>query len=85
MADIFAVRNLDEKTRKEINAYANEHNSTIAEAIRELVFLALQHIKHTKKEKKYKSIFDTQDKIAFHSGDPNLSKNIDKILYGEKQ
>jgi len=42
----------------------------------------LQHIKHTKKEKKYKSIFDTQDKIAFHSGDPNLSKNIDKILYG---
>jgi len=84
MAEIFAVRNLDEKTRKEISTYAHENNSTIAEAIRELVFLALQHIKHTKKDKKYKSFFEIYDKVAFHSGDPNLSKNIDKILYGKR-
>ncbi|MEK6982722.1 MAG: hypothetical protein AABX38_07340 [Candidatus Micrarchaeota archaeon] len=34
-----------------------------------------------KSKKKYKSIFDTYDKISFSSGEHDLSKNIDKILY----
>lgn len=35
-------------------------------------------------EKKYKSLFDNYDKIAFKGGDPNLSMKIDQILYGKK-
>lgn len=34
------------------------------------------------KEPKYTSFFDNYEKIAFSGGDPNLSQNIDKILYG---
>jgi hypothetical protein len=35
-------------------------------------------------KKKYKSFFDLYDKIAFRSGEKDLSKNIDKILYGKR-
>ncbi len=81
MADIFAIRDVDENTKKAIRDYAQSKNITIAEAIRDLVFFGLQHVKHTKKEKKYKSIFDTYDKVKFKGG-PSLSQDIDKILYG---
>ena len=33
------------------------------------------------KKKKYTSIFDTYEELKFDSGDPNLSENVDKILY----
>jgi len=82
MADMFAVRNLDEKTKHTIQDYAQDKDVTIAEAIRDLVFYGLQHIKHTKKERKYKSIFEVYDKLKF-SGDPNLSQKIDEVVYDE--
>jgi non-homologous end joining protein Ku len=33
--------------------------------------------------KKYNSLFDNYDKIAFKTGDPLLSQKIDDILYGK--
>lgn len=83
MADMFAVRNVDETTKQFIAQYAEEHNITMAEALRELVLLVQEHLKE-RKRKKYSSIFDTYDKIAFE-GEKDLSQNIDKILYEEKQ
>ncbi len=34
------------------------------------------------KKKKYKSLFDTYDKVKFKS-DPKLSEKIDDVLYGD--
>lgn len=85
MGDIFAVRNLDEKTKAEIQDYAHEHNLNMAQAIRELVFMALEHLKcFHKNKKKYKSFFEVYDKIKFKTNDPHLSENIDTVLYGKR-
>ena len=81
MADMFAIRNVDEETKRAIQEYAHSNDITIAEAVRDLVFYGLQHIEHTRKEKKYKSIFDVYDKLKFKGG-PNLSQEIDEIVYG---
>ncbi len=79
MGEGYTIRNMDEKTKKEIQDYASEHDVSIAEALRELIMIA---VKSLRKEggKKYKSIFDVYDKIKF-SAEPNLSKKIDKVLY----
>ncbi len=84
MSDFFAVRNLDEKTKQDIQQYAEEKDLAIAEAIRELVFLAKAHLAERPK-KKFRSIFEVLDKIKFSSPDPHLSQNIDAILYGAKR
>lgn len=81
MADVFAIRDVDERTKRAIHAYAQTHDVTVAEAIRDLVFFGLQHIKHKKKEKKYKSIFEVLDKLKFKGG-RNISEEIDEIVYG---
>jgi hypothetical protein len=81
MAGMFSVRGMDEETKKAIHDYAKSHEMTVAEAIRDLVFFGLQHIKHTKKEKKYKSIFDVYGKLKFKGG-TNLSQEIDEVVYG---
>jgi hypothetical protein len=81
MSEFFAVRKLDEKTRYAIQEYAEENDVTIADAIRDLVFYGLQHIKHTKKEKKYSSFRDVYDKLKFKGG-RQLSQQIDEIVYG---
>lgn len=83
MSDIFAVRNLDEKTRETIYKYATEHRINTAEAVKELIFYGMQHIRHTKKEKKYESIFDVYEKLKF-SAEPDLSQKIDEIVYDEE-
>jgi len=83
MSEFFAVRNLDEKTRQEIQQYAEEKDLAIAEAIRELVFLAKAHLAERPK-KKYRSVFEVLERIKFSGGDPNLSQNIDAVLYGRK-
>ena len=70
---------MDEKTRKEIQDYAHEHNVSIAEALRELIIIATKTLKK-EEGKKYKSIFDVYNKIKF-SAEPGLSKRIDKVLY----
>ncbi len=85
MSGMFAVRNVDKDTKKYIQAYATEHDLTTGEALREIVFLVKEHLAEKKQAKKYKSIFDTYEQIAFSSGDPNLSKKIDKILYVDNQ
>jgi hypothetical protein len=83
MSEFFAVRNLDEKTKQEILQYAEEKDMAIAEAIRELVFLAKAHLSERPK-KKFRSVFEVLDKIQFSGGDPHLSQNIDNALYGRK-
>ena len=85
MSDMFAIRNVDEKTREFICKYASENDVNISEALQEIIVLVQEHLKEKEQQKKkYKSIFDTYDRIAFRSGDPNLSKSIDKILYGKR-
>lgn len=71
---------MDKKTKESVQAYAHEHDLNVAEALRDLVFFGLQHIKHTKKEKKYSSIFEVQKRISFKGG-KHLSQEIDKIVY----
>ena len=88
MSELFAVRNVDEKTKHFIYKYATENDVNIGEALREIVFLVQEHLKEKeqqKQKKKYSSLFDTYDKIAFTSDDPQLSEKIDTILYEEKQ
>ncbi|MFH2105804.1 MAG: hypothetical protein ABII22_00965 [Candidatus Micrarchaeota archaeon] len=87
MADIFAVRKVDEKTKEFIYEYAHLHDLNTGEALDEIARLAKEHLKEKdqqKSKKKYKSFFDTYDRIAFRSGEKDLSKNIDKILYGKR-
>lgn len=86
MSDLFAIRNVDKKTKAFIADYAHEHAINMNEALREIVFLVQEHLKENKpivKKRKY-SIFEIYDKVAFSSNDPNLSKNIDKYLYGKR-
>lgn len=83
MADFFAVRNMDEATREFISKYASEHNLSMAEAIREISLLARERLKE-KKGRKPASIFTAYEKIKFKSGNPNLSREIDKTLYGKR-
>ena len=83
MGEIFAVRNVDVKTRQFIYKYANEHGLNAGQALRQLVVLVQEHL--TELEQKYKTIFDTYKRIAFRSDTPNLSQQVDKILYEENQ
>lgn len=85
MSGLFAIRNVDKNTRKYIQAYANEHDLTTSEALREIISLVQEHLAEKKEAKKYRSIFDTYDKLKFKSNDPHLSKNIDRLLYVDKQ
>ena len=71
---------MDKKTKESIQDYAHEHDLNVAEALRDLVFFGLQHITHTKKEKKYASIFEVEKKLSF-AGEPELSQKIDEIAY----
>ena len=82
MADMFAVRNLDGKTIEAIREYAHGRRLNTAEAVRDLVFFGLQHIRHTKKEKKYKSIFDAYGRVKFRGG-RDLSQRMDEVVHGE--
>ncbi|VVC02512.1 Uncharacterised protein [Candidatus Bilamarchaeum dharawalense] len=67
MADFFAVRNVDDKTKSFILDYAKENNLTIGDALREITRLASERLKEKKHEKKTQSIFDVYDKIKFSS------------------
>lgn len=80
MADFFAVRNMDDATREFISKYAFEHNLSMAEAIREISLLARERMRE-QKGKKRMSIFSAYEKIKFSSGNPNLSREVDKVLY----
>ncbi|MBI2079500.1 hypothetical protein HYT84_01950 [Candidatus Micrarchaeota archaeon] len=87
MSEIFAIRNVDRKTKAFIQNYAYEHDLKLGDALKEIVFLVQEYIMElskNKQKKKYRSFFEIYDKIKFSSGDPNLSKNIDKILYGKR-
>jgi hypothetical protein len=80
MADFFAVRNMDDATKEFISKYANEHNLSMAEAIREISLLARERMREQKGKKRI-SIFSAYEKIKFASGNPNLSREVDKVLY----
>jgi hypothetical protein len=84
MVEIFAIQNVDERTSQFIVGYAEEHKLSMAEALRELVLIAQEHLAERPK-KKYKSIFDSYDEIAFVSGEITIGQDIDKILYGGSQ
>lgn len=71
MSEIFAVRNVDEKTRTFISEYANEHNLNIGDALRDIISLAQEHLKEKSKHKKYQSIFQIHDKIKFSGSAPD--------------
>ncbi len=84
MSEIFAIRDVDEKTKKFIHKYAHEHDVNLSEALRDIVFMVQEHLKELEKQKtkkKYKSFFDLYDKLKFRSNDPHLSERIDEILY----
>lgn len=88
MADIFAVRNVDEKTKEFIYNYAHEHDVNLGDALRELVYLVEEHLREReqqKHKKKYVSFFEIYDKVKFSGGDSNLSKNMDEVLYGKRR
>lgn len=78
---IFALRNVDEGTKRFIRHYAHEHDLNTGEALREIVLGAKEHFQENK-GKKYKSFFDTYNELKF-KGDPHLSEKIDEILYDE--
>lgn len=82
MEEIFALRNVDQGTKKFIKNYAHEHDLNTGEALREIVMTAKEHLAEKKQKKKYKSFFDTYDAIKF-KGPGNASDKIDEILYGE--
>ena len=81
MGEVYTIRGMDKKTRDMIQTYAQIHKLKIAQAIGQLVALAIEHIQHTKKEKKYKSLFDAYEEIKFKGG-KQLSKKIDEVVYG---
>lgn len=75
MSEIFAVRNVDEKTRTFISEYANEHNLNTGDALRDIVSFAQEHLKEKKQHKKYQSIFKIHDKIKFSGSTTNYKVN----------
>lgn len=81
MAEVYTIRGMDQKTKNAIQRYAHKHKLKIAQAISQLVALAVEHIQHTKKEKKYKSLFDAYEELKFKGG-KQLSKEIDEVVYG---
>ena len=83
-SDFFAVRNLDENTKKTIKKYAAEHNLNLATAIQELIKFGINYAAEYKPKKKYNSFFDFYDKVKFNGG-PNLTEEIDEIVYGVKR
>jgi len=88
MSEMFAVRNVDNKTKEFIYEYAHAHDLNLGEALREISRLVQEHLKEKerkKQKKKYRSFFEIYNKVAFKSDDPNLSKNIDSVLYGKKR
>ena len=69
MKDIFAVRNVDEKTRSVISEYARERNINTGDALRELISFAQEYIKEKNRAKKYRSIFTIHDQVKFSNGE----------------
>lgn len=82
MTNFFAVRNLDDSTKEFISGYAREHKISMAEAMREIALLAQERMRE-KKRGRPASIFSAYEKIKFSSGNPNLSREIDVVLYGK--
>ena len=85
MSDIFAVRDVDEKTRRFIYSYARNRRIKVGGALKEIAFLADEHLKESERsghKPKYKTIFDSYGKIRFKSGKA-LSERLDEELYGE--
>lgn len=54
MLEMYTVRNVSEKTRQTIDAYAKEYDLTIAQALQQLVEFGLEYAEqHKKNPKKY--------------------------------
>lgn len=86
MSDFFAIRDVDEPTRRFIHTYALSRRMKAAKALKELVGLAQAHLQENEKAKpkyKYKSIRDSFKRFSFTSDDPHLSEHIDDIVYGD--
>ena len=82
MSEMFAIRNVDDATREFILEYAEEHNITVAEALKEIILLVQEHLGE-KPKKKYKSVFEVYEKLKFKTDDPKLSEKVDEIVYGD--
>ena len=86
MSDIFAIRDVDEPTRRFIHIYARNRRLKAGKALKELVKLAQTHLQEkekTTKKYKYKSIMDAYKHFGFRSNDPHLSEHIDDVAYGD--
>ncbi len=83
MGDIFAVRDVDEGTKKFIYTYARSRKMKVGGAIKEIVYLVQEHLKEKGKprKKKYKSLLESMEKCSFH-GPKDLSQRIDEFVYG---
>lgn len=85
MNDLFAIRDVDEKTRRFIHTYARSRRMRTASALKELVGLAKTHLgelKQASQKLKYKDLFDEYEKCKFRA-DPRLSEKIDDVVYGD--
>ncbi|MFH1094769.1 MAG: hypothetical protein V1728_00965 [Candidatus Micrarchaeota archaeon] len=86
MSDTFAIREVDEKTRRFIHVYARRRGLRAAKALKELVDLAQARLREKEKAKpkyKYRSLMDAYKKFRFTSDDPHLSEHIDDVVYGD--
>ncbi len=86
MSDFFAIRDVDEPTRRFIHSYARSRKMKAARALKELVGLAQARLREKEGEKpkyKYKSIMDSCKRLSFTSDDPRLSEHVDDVVYGD--
>lgn len=83
MSDIFAVRDVDEDTKRFIHNYARRHKMRVGKAMKQLVYLAQEHLKEKEngQKKKFRSLADRYDEIKF-GGKGDLSDKVDEIVYG---
>ncbi len=54
MTEMYTVRNVSDRTRKQIDDYAKEYNLTVAQALQQLIEFGLEYVEqHKKNPKKY--------------------------------
>lgn len=61
---MYTIRNVSQKTKDDLNRYADEHNLTIAEALHQLVDFGMEYYEqHKKNPKKYSDVNDAMKKL----------------------
>ena len=76
---VYTIRDLPPNVIKRLKKYALSRDMTMAEA----VTIILDEAEEYEEKKKYS--LDDIEKMMFSSGDKDLSKKIDFIVYGEEK